>query len=132
VKFGLAEKNTVRDVRKHGISIGHHDNDNLIVDNLVARSGVCGVLFRPERGEDFAPHRNRLERNVIVDSGDEKGVAVDVQGKTRDVTIASNDLRESRGAAQRIGIRIGKETQNIRLAENRIAGFSRDVEGAAT
>jgi len=129
VKFGLFEKNTIRDVRRHGISIGHHDNDNLIADNLVERSGVCGVLFRPERGADFAPHRNRLERNVIVDSGAEQGVAVDVQGATSDVTIAANDLRETRGPAERVGIRLGPETKNIRLSENRIAGFKRDVEG---
>jgi hypothetical protein len=129
VKFGLFEKNTIRDVRRHGISIGHHDNDNLIADNLVERSGVCGVLFRPERGADFAPHRNRLERNVIVDSGAEQGVAVDVQGATSDVTIAANDLRETRGPAERVGIRLGPETKNIRLSENRITGFMRDVEG---
>jgi len=128
VKFGLFEKNTVRDVRKHGISIGHHDNQNLITDNLVERSGVCGVLFRPERGADFAPHRNRLERNVIVDSGSEQGVAVDVQGATSDVTIAKNDLRETRGPAERIGIRLGPETKDIRLAENLIKGFHRDVD----
>ena len=127
VKFGLAEKNTVRDVRKHGISIGHHDNQNLIVGNLVERSGVCGVLFRPERGEDFAPHRNRLEGNTIVDSGDEKGVAVDVQGRTRDVVIAKNELRETRNPAQRVGIRLGPETKNIELSENRFTGFSKEV-----
>ena len=130
VKFGLPEKNTVRDVRKHGISIGHHDNHNLIVDNLVERSGVCGVLFRPERGEDFAPHRNRLERNVVIDSGGENAAAVDVQGRTRDVVIANNELRETRGPAARTGIRLGPETQGIRLSQNRISGFRREVEGA--
>jgi hypothetical protein len=130
VKFGLFEKNTVRDVRRHGISIGHHDNDNLITDNLVERSGVCGVLFRPERGADFAPHRNRLRRNVIVDSGTEQGIAVDVQGATSDVTIEGNVLRETRGPAERIGIRLGAETKNIRLAENVIKGFYRDIDGA--
>lgn len=128
VKFGLAENNTVRDVRKHGISIGHHDNNNLIVGNRVERSGVTGVLFRPERGEDFAPHRNRLERNIVVDSGNESGVAVDVQGRTSQVSIVGNELRESRSPADRIGIRLGKETQEIRLAENQIAGFAQQVQ----
>lgn len=128
VKFGLAENNVVRDVRKHGISIGHHDNNNLIVGNRVERSGVAGVLFRPERGEDFAPHRNRLERNVVVDSGDEAGAAVDVQGRTSQVSIVGNELRESRGPAKRSGVRLGKETKEIRVAENQIAGFAREVE----
>ena len=49
---------------------------------------------------------------------------------TSDVTIAANDLRETRGPAERVGIRLGPETKNIRLSENRITGFRRDVEGA--
>ncbi|MGH7137547.1 MAG: hypothetical protein ACREHD_17515, partial [Pirellulales bacterium] len=88
-----------------------------------------GVLFRPERGKDFAPHRNRLERNRIVDSGAEKGIGVDVQGQTEAVTIERNEIRETRQPMDRIGVRIGADTRDIRLAENRIEGFSVAVVG---
>lgn len=128
VKFGLAEGNTITDNRSYGISIGHRDNNNLIINNDVSRSGKVGVLFRPERGKDFAPHRNRLENNRIADSGPETGVAVDVQGETEQVQIVGNDIRESRGPAQRVGIRIGAKTSQIELAENRFSGLARDVE----
>ncbi|HZN32387.1 MAG TPA: right-handed parallel beta-helix repeat-containing protein [Pirellulaceae bacterium] len=128
VKYGLAQGNQISDNRSYGVSIGHRDTENLIVDNDVVRSGKVGVLFRPERGKDFAPHRNRVERNRIVDSGPESGTAVDVQGETQEVAIVGNDIRESRGAAQRIGIRLGKSTKQIKVEENRFAGLMKEVE----
>ncbi len=128
VKYGLAEGNKISGSKSYGISIGHRDNENLITDNDVANSGKAGVLFRAERGKDFAPHRNRLENNRIVDSGPENGAGVEVQGETQQVKIASNDIRETRAPAQRVGIRLGAKTSEIQLADNRFAGFSREVE----
>ena len=81
VKFGLAEENTIVDCRKHGISIGHRDTDNLIRRNRVQGSGEVGLLFRPERGRDFAPHRTLVVENQIENSGPEAGIAIDVQGE---------------------------------------------------
>ncbi len=72
----------------------------------------------------FAPHRNRFERNRIVDSGGEKGVAIDINGETESVTVIQNELRETRAPLSRIGILIGAETRDIRCEENRIEGFS--------
>src|SRR5262245_33208938 len=88
VKSGVAERNVIEDSRNAGVSIGHRDTDNLIRDNDVVRSGKVGVLFRPERGQAFAPHRNRVEKNRIVDSGPDDGVGVDVQGETESITLA--------------------------------------------
>jgi hypothetical protein len=132
VKYGLAEGNKIRGSKSYGVSIGHRDNENLIVDNDVADSGKAGVLFRAERGKDFAPHRNRLEKNRIVDSGPENGAAVDVQGETQEVTISGNDIRETRAPASRVGIRLGAKTSQIQLADNRFAGLSRGVEDLRT
>jgi len=127
VKYGLAEKNQLRGNRV-GISIGHRDTDNLIQNNVVEESRDVGVLFRPERGEAFCAHRNVLDSNRITNSGNESGIAIDVQGATQEVTIRNNELVESRGAAQRIGIRLGSETRDIALTENRIQGFSEEVQ----
>ncbi len=127
VKFGLAEKNTIVENTSYGISIGHRDNHNLIVDNEILRSGKVGVLFRPERGKAFAPHRNRVENNRIVDSGSANGIGVDVQGETESIDLVRNDIRETRDPMQRIGVRIGKETSAIQLVENRIEGFATSV-----
>src|SRR5262249_25651863 len=127
VKSGRAEKNVIEDSRSYGISIGHRDTDNLIRDNDVVRSGKVGVLFRPERGRAFAPHRNRLERNRIVDSGPDDGVGIDVQGETESITLARNQLRETRAPRSRVGIRIGARTRDVRLIDNTMEGFAVDL-----
>ena len=129
VKFGLAENNDIAESTRFGISIGHNDTDNVMRGNRVSRSGEVGVLFRDDaRGKDFWPNRNLLEKNIIVDSGGESGVAIDVQGRTRDVVIRQNELRETRGPAQRVGVRLGPETSNVRLEENTFAGFSIETQ----
>lgn len=128
VRFGLAERNTL-DGNRVGISIGHRDTDNLIRDNTVLNSRVAGVLFRPERGKDFAAHRNRVENNTIVDSGaDKQGVGIDVQGATEEVILKGNSIRETRGATQSIGIRLGPQTRAITLDANQFAGLAQEVE----
>lgn len=124
VKFGLAEKNVIEDSRSYGISIGHRDTDNVICANEVLRSGKAGVLFRPERGKAFAPHRNRLEHNRIIDSGGEDGIGIDVQGETESVVLLQNQLQETRQPLARVGIRLGAQTRDIRMSDNRIDGFA--------
>jgi hypothetical protein len=108
---------------------GHRDTNNLICGNEIVGSGESGVLFRPERGKDFAPHRNRLERNRIVDSGAANGIGVDVQGQTEQITISNNEIRETRQPMSRIGVRIGTETRDVKLADNRIEGFATAIAG---
>jgi hypothetical protein len=126
VRFGLAEKNTIEDIRSSGISIGHRDTDNLVRDNTILRSGKVGILFRDERHE-FAAHRNRFEHNRVVDSGPADGVAIDVRGQTENVSLVRNEIRETREPKSRIGIRIGRKARDVTLDGNRIEGFSREV-----
>jgi len=126
VKYGLAEGNVLRENRV-GVSLGHRDTDNLVVDNQIVGSRETGVLFRPERGKDFAPHRNRLERNRIVDSGQDEGIAVDVQGETEACKIIDNHIEETRAPLKRIGIRLGRETRAIEVRDNQIAGVAHQV-----
>jgi hypothetical protein len=82
------------------------------------------VLFRPERGKAFAPHRNRVEGNRIVDSGPADGVAIDVQGETESILLARNVIKESRQPLQRVGIRLGPQTRDVRLEENAFEGLA--------
>lgn len=127
VKYGLAEENQCSGNRV-GISIGHRDTDNLIRRNTIAGSTAVGILFRPERGPGFCGHRNRLEENTVTDSGKDDGIAIDIQGGTESITLQQNQLKETRAPAQRIGIRLGPQTRDIRLEENQINGFSKDVQ----
>jgi hypothetical protein len=129
VKFGLASKNVITGNRNYGISIGHHDTDNAILENTVRESGKIGVLFRDEsRGKDFWPNRNRLDSNRVENSGGDDGVAIAVEGKTRELKIRRNHLRESRGSMKRCGVRLARDTGAIELADNTFEGFAKDVD----
>ena len=80
-----------------------------------------------ERGKAFAPHRNRLEKNRIIDSGADNGIGIDIQGETEAITLLKNELRETRLPASRIGIRIGAQAKDIRLTDNQAEGFAISV-----
>ena len=128
VKYGLAERNRIIGNRNYGISIGHNDTDNVMRHNEIENSGRVGILFRDDpRGADFWANRNVVEYNRIVNSGAESGVAIDIQGATKDARIAHNDLIENRDAADRIGIRVAETCERITLDNNQITGFSQAV-----
>jgi len=129
VKFGLAEDNTMVANRSYGSSIGHNDTDNVMRRNRIVDSGKIGVLFRDDaRGIDFWANRNVLEENHILNSGGQDGVAIEVQGKTRELVFRKNELHETRGAQGRVGIRLGKDSGKVEMDSNRIEGFSKDLE----
>ncbi len=127
VKYGLAEKNIIEGNRV-GISIGHRDTDNLIARNEIRASKDVGILFRPERGKDFAGHRNRLVKNRLIDNGGNGGAAIDIQGGTESILITDNEFTETRGPAQRVAVRIGAQTRDIGLKNNMIKGFAKETE----
>ena len=127
VKWALAEKNYIEDSKRYGISIGHHDTDNIIRDNDVRASGAVGILFRKERTAAFQGNRNRIEKNRILGLNQEGGIGIDVQGQTQSIHILGNEIRETQGPSKRVGIRIGPETEQITLAGNRIEGFAEEV-----
>ena len=127
VKFGLAERNTIIGNRRYGISIGHRDTDNIVRDNEIRSSGEVGILFRKERGFAYNAHRNRVENNRILDVTRDNAVGIDIQGETGQLQIRNNEIRQSGGAGQRIGVRIGADAGEITLAANRIEGFAEAV-----
>jgi nitrous oxidase accessory protein NosD len=126
VKYGLAEHNLIEGNRV-GISIGHRDTDNLITKNEIRGSKDAGVLFRPERGKDFAGHRNRLIKNRLIDNGGDTSAAIDIQGATEAIVLEGNEILETRLPAERIGVRLGALTRDIQIKGNRIEGFAKDV-----
>jgi hypothetical protein len=127
VKYGLAEKNEIEGCRV-GVSIGHRDTDNLVTKNLIAHSKDVGILFRPERGKDFAGHRNRIVKNKLIDNGHDKAAAIDIQGGTEAILLEANEIIETRSSAERVAIRLGPLTSDIRMVDNRLSGFSQDVQ----
>ena len=133
VKFGLAERNRIDGNRNYGISIGHTDTDNVMRDNDVLNSGQVGILFRDDsRGKDFWPNRNLVENNRIVDSGGPEGVAIDIHGRTKDVTLRANQIRETREPMNRTGVRIAAAAERITLEKNVVEGFATSVDDRRT
>ncbi len=124
VRYGLAEDNDIAGNRRYGISIGHSDTDNLMRRNRISDSGQAGILFRSDpRGKNFQPDRNTIEQNEIINSGGPEGVAIDITGPTRDLTITGNTLIEQRSPANRIGIRIDDRAGPMQIEGNSITGF---------
>lgn len=126
VRHGLAENNYIEGNRV-GISIGHHDTDNLVRANDVSASKSAGILFRNERATAFAGNRNRIEHNRIVDSGADNGFAVDIQGGTTAIVLKDNEIVDTR-SAPRTAIRLGAETSDIQMEHNHFIGFAKEVE----
>lgn len=118
VKYGLAENNQVEGNRI-GISIGHRDTDNLVTGNTIQGSKLSGLLFRPERGPDFAGHRNRIEKNRFIDNAPEGGAVIDIQGGTESITISDNEFAETRGGRPRVLVKEGPETKHILIEGSR-------------
>jgi len=128
VRYGLAENNLFDANRLYGISIGHNDTDNVMRFNDIRNSGQFGILFRDEnRGQDFWPNRNVVENNVIENSGGEDGVAIEITGQAKDLTIRKNVIRDNRGASMRTGIRIGEKVGAVEMTGNTFAGLAIDV-----
>lgn len=127
VRHGLAEGNRIEGNRV-GVSIGHHDTDNVVTGNTITGSGEVGILFRPERGAEFAGHRNRIESNILRDNGGDKAAAIDIQGGTESIRIIGNTIEETRGKAARSAVRQGAETKDIVIQDNKISGFSLEIE----
>lgn len=127
VRWALAEKNQIENSRRYGISIGHHDTDNVVRDNDVRASGQVGILFRNERTAAFQGHRNRIENNRVTGVLQDRGVGIDIQGRTQSIAIVGNQIRQTDEPRQRIGIRIAAEAEAITLEANRIEGFAERV-----
>ena len=123
VRHGVFEGNRLEDNGQAGISIGHKDSDNLLRGNHVVRNGTCGVLFRDEAA-GMAPHRNRLEKNVIEDNGRSPGTpGIRVRGEPDALVFEGNTIRDARDGekkTQTVGVLIEGRVGSVRLEHNAI------------
>jgi hypothetical protein len=127
VREGIAENNTIVGNRGEGVSIGHRDHHNVVRGNRIEGSGRVGILFRPERGTGFTATGNLIEGNTIRNSGGDEGIGVDIQGVTAGNRIEGNRIDDTRGPAQRVGIRIGSDAGDNVIADNTITNLATSV-----
>jgi len=129
VSDGLVENCISSDNEKYGISIGHRDTDNRIINSKIERNKEVGVLFSGGLAEFRGPHRNILEGNLISDNGYEAdGCGIDIQSDTHDIEILNNTIMDSGKSLQKIGIRIGLKAQRIKLERNKFIGLKKNIQ----
>lgn len=87
---GIAENNQIANSKKHGISTGHRDNDNIIRGNTISNSGECGIYFRPERSADHTSNRVLIEHNSI--NAPANSTAISVVRGAEDTIIRRNKI----------------------------------------
>ena len=128
VSDGLAERCTCSDNLDFGISIGHRDTDNRILDCSIERNHKVGVLFREPQSEFRGAHRNVLASCRIRDNGfAADGTGVDVLGETHQVEIRNCRIEDTGEGRQKIGIRIGEQAKDIVVDGNRYLNLEEDV-----
>ena len=129
VKHGIAENSHLSNNGEYGISIGHRDTDNTISSNRIENSGEVGILFRQEPNQGRCPHRNLVENNYIINSGsNSQGIGANIEGETKSIRLQQNQIAEKRSQPESVGIRIGPNTRDIILSDNRFLGLTVEVE----
>jgi len=123
VSDGLVDNCTLSKNKRYGISIGHRDTDNVIQKCVIEHNGQVGVLFRKTASEFRSGHRNRIEHCLIRNNGtDGKGIGIDIQGKTQDITVQNTQFINTIGENQTKGVRISDEAERIVLRDNIFEG----------
>ncbi len=121
VKGGLFERNELCDNKGSGVSIGHKDTDNVFRDNVIARNGGPGVLFRKE-SEAMGAHRNVFEGNRILDNGAATPgraarASVVIRGPHNDLVFRRNTIGHT-GPAGGPGFLVSKAARGLKAEGN--------------
>jgi hypothetical protein len=129
VRHGVFEDNECWANARDGISLGYKDTDNTLVNNVARENGRSGIYFRNESKMAFnTANRNILRGNTMLDNGGrgKPGYGVWISSFTRQVTLVSNTIRDTRGprpGAVRVGIYLAPETDYITCRNNTIGGL---------
>jgi parallel beta-helix repeat protein len=130
VRHGRFEDNLIRSNKRSGISIGHKDSDNLFRGNRITDNALAGVSFRPE-SEAMGAHRNRFEKNEILDNGGAKAaVAVVIQGEHHDLVFRENRIGYSKPRSGAVGIRRSEAAKGLKAEDNDFRNVTTKIEVA--
>jgi parallel beta-helix repeat protein len=131
VQHGRFEDNTIQSNKRAGISIGHKDADNLFRDNRITANDSAGITFRNE-SEAMGAHRNRFEKNVILDNGRApSGASIVINGEHHDLVFRKNVIGYSKprsGAST--GVRATASAKGLEADENDFRNVTTRIEVA--
>lgn len=119
VQHGQFENNHLQANRRSGMSIGHKDSDNHFLSNQIVGNQSTGIEFRNE-SEPMGAHRNRFEKNTILDNGGEEAApAILIRGEHHDLVFLDNVIGYSQprsGAS--VGILASPATRGLQAEGN--------------
>jgi parallel beta-helix repeat protein len=119
VRHGQFEDNSLQGNRRSGLSIGHKDSDNLFRGNQILGNDSAGITFRNET-EPMGAHRNRFEKNVVLDNGGGgPAAAVVIRGEHHDLVFRENVIGYSQPrSGATVGIRASELAKGLKADEN--------------
>jgi parallel beta-helix repeat protein len=117
----------------NGISIGTRDTDNTFFGNRIVANAGAGIEFRDEPAETGA-HRNRFERNAVLDNGPRNGknetdqAAVVIRGHHHDLVFRQNTIGSDKPTDKPyVGILVSREATGFQAAENQFRNVKTGV-----
>lgn len=129
VSDGVVQGSVCSDNHNYGISIGHRDTDNRILNTKIERNGKVGILFREPITDFRGGHRTEISACKIRDNGEAgEGVGIDINGLTCQLTICNNEIVDQGNGVQKVGIRIGQQAEDVNVENNIFGGLACDVE----
>jgi parallel beta-helix repeat protein len=129
VRQGRFEDNTIQSNKGVGISIGHKDSDNLFCNNCITDNDAAGVAFRDESAA-MGAHRNRFEKNVILDNGVSKsGIAIVIRGEHHDLVFRENVIGYTKPrSGPSAGVRASEAARGLKADENDFRNVTTRIE----
>jgi parallel beta-helix repeat protein len=129
VRHGQFEDNTLQGNRRSGLCIGHKDSDNLFRGNRIVGNDDAGITFRNET-EPMGAHRNRFEKNVVLDNGgsESAAAAVVIRGEHHDLVFRGNVIGFSQPRpGPTVGIRAAATAKGLSANENEFRNVATPV-----
>ncbi len=129
VRQGRFEDNRIGSNKGVGVSIGHKDSDNLFRDNRITANDRAGIAFRNE-SEPMGAHRNRFEKNIILDNGAaQAGAAVVILGEHHDLVFRDNVIGYSKPrSGSSTGVRASESAKGLKAEDNEFRNVTTKID----
>tara|TARA_B100001250_G_scaffold112207_1_gene94839 strand:+ start:7567 stop:8790 length:1224 start_codon:yes stop_codon:yes gene_type:complete len=128
VTHGKVSSSHFSNNKEYGVSFGHRDTDNHLLQCKIESNGVFGILFREEFSSFRGAHRNRIEECSFTGNGHkDAGVAIQCYGKPCEIEFKKNRFENLGGNNQKIGFRFSNKYQDFLLKENIFVGMERNI-----
>jgi parallel beta-helix repeat protein len=123
VRGTLAKGNRILNNRV-GISMGHRDTNNHVLNNNITGNRDTGLLFRREKDSAAAAHHNLIENNAFTDNGPENGAAITISAPVEGLELKSNRFTDTRTPATRSVLSLAPGAIPPDMSGNSATGFA--------